>query len=59
MLNELPKLEVNIGVSIDALYAKHDSISKKKVLLLKLWKHKNPHRNEKNIKIYQLNFIQF
>jgi MoaA/NifB/PqqE/SkfB family radical SAM enzyme len=29
MLNELPKLEINIGVSIDALYEKHDSISKK------------------------------
>ncbi len=29
MLEELPKLEVNIGVSIDALYEKHDFISKK------------------------------
>ena len=30
MLEELPLLEVNIGVSIDALYEKHDEISKKK-----------------------------
>ena len=29
MLNELPDLEINIGVSIDALYEKHDHISKK------------------------------
>ena len=30
MLNELPNLEINIGVSIDALYERHDFISKKK-----------------------------
>ena len=35
---ELPLLEVNIGVSIDALYEKHDEISKKKVRLIKQWK---------------------
>lgn len=29
MLNELPKLEINIGISLDALYEKHDFISKK------------------------------
>jgi len=29
MLNELPKLEINIGISLDALYEKHDLISQK------------------------------
>jgi MoaA/NifB/PqqE/SkfB family radical SAM enzyme len=29
MLEELPKLEINIGVSIDALFERHDFISKK------------------------------
>ena len=29
MLSELPKLEINIGVSVDALYERHDFISKK------------------------------
>jgi len=29
MLHELPKLQINIGVSLDALYGKHDKISKK------------------------------
>ena len=28
MLNELPELEINIGISLDALYEKHDQISK-------------------------------